>query len=200
MPPGDAILWAKSGGSGSLSPQQASTIGCGLWLQHRERSMTIVPIQGLWETHLTVADLDRSIVFYRDVVGLTLAHTVPERHAAFFWIGQPRQAMLGLWSIHTSPMALKLHYAFQVSLDDVQASITALRSAGLVPTAGGGSRAIDEPEVIPWIPAASVYFKDPDGHSLEFIAMLPEPPQPRMQRVMLSEWRKLHLAVPSSGA
>ena len=32
--------------------------------------------------------------------------------------------------------------------------------------------------MIPWIPAASVYFKDPDGHSLEFIAMLPEPPQP----------------------
>jgi lactoylglutathione lyase len=79
--------------------------------------MSIVPVPGLWETHLTVADLDRSIGFYRDVVGLTLAHTVPERHAAFFWIGQRRQAMLGLWSIHTSPMAIRLHYAFQVSLN-----------------------------------------------------------------------------------
>ncbi|MGA3003676.1 MAG: VOC family protein [Acetobacteraceae bacterium] len=154
--------------------------------------MSIVPIQGLWETHLTVADLDRSIAFYRDVIGLTLAHTVPERHAAFFWIGQPRQAMLGLWSIHTSPMAMRLHYAFQVTLDDVQASIAALRRAGLEPVAGGGGRPIDEPEVIPWIPAASVYFKDPDGHSLEFIAMLPELPQPQMKRVMLSEWHKLH--------
>ena len=35
--------------------------------------MTIVPIQGLWETHITVADLDRSISFYRDAVGLTFA-------------------------------------------------------------------------------------------------------------------------------
>ncbi len=153
--------------------------------------MTIVPIQGLWETHLTVADLDRAIAFYRDVLGLTLAHTIAERHVAFFWIGRPRQAMLGLWSIHTSPMAMKLHYAFQVTLADVEASVPALRRAGIEPLAGGG-RPIGEPEVIPWIPAASVYFRDPDGHSLEFIAMLPEPPRPRMERVMLSEWRARH--------
>jgi lactoylglutathione lyase len=152
-----------------------------------EDIMAIVPIQGLWETHITVADLDRSIGFYRDVVGLTFAHAVPERHVAFFWIGQPRQAMLGLWSIHTSPMAMKLHYAFQVTIDDVKASVAALKRAGIEPLSGTG-RPIDEPEVIPWIPAASVYFKDPDGHSLEFIAMLPEPPRPRMRRVMLSEW------------
>ena len=154
--------------------------------------MTIVPIQGLWETHITVADLDRSISFYRDVVGLTFAHAVPERHVAFFWIGQPRQAMLGLWSIHTSPMSMRLHYAFQVTIDDVKRSVAALRSAGIDPLAGGGARLIDEPEVIPWIPAASVYFKDPDGHSLDFIAMLPQPPQPNTQRMMLSEWNKLH--------
>ena len=78
-----------------------------------------------------------------------------------------------------------------ISVGLASAHLQALRRAGLEPTAGGG-RPIDEPEVLPWIPAASVYFKDPDGHSLEFIAMLPEPPQPRMQRVMLSEWRKLH--------
>ena len=45
--------------------------------------MGIVPIDGLWETHLTVSDLVRSIAFYRDTLGLTLAHRVPERHAAF---------------------------------------------------------------------------------------------------------------------
>jgi catechol 2,3-dioxygenase-like lactoylglutathione lyase family enzyme len=157
--------------------------------------MAIVPIQGLWETHLTVADLDRSIEFYRDVVGLTLAHTVPERHAAFFWIGQPRQAMLGLWSIHTSPMALKLHYAFHVTIEDAKASVAALKRAGLQPLSGTG-RPIDEPEVIPWIPSASVYFKDPDGHSLEFIAMLPEPPRAEMTRTMLSEWHELHASAP----
>jgi hypothetical protein len=37
-----------------------------------------------------------------------------------------------------------------------------------------------------------VYFRDPDGHSLEYIAMLPEAPQPAMGRTMLSEWDALH--------
>src|ERR1700761_4311015 len=133
--------------------------------------MSIVPIQGLWETHLTVADLDRSIAFYRDVVGLTLAHTVPERHVAFFWIGPARHAMLGLWSTFTAPMTMRLHYAFQVDLDAVKASVQALRAAGLQPLSQAGDP-IDEPVVIPWVPAASVYFQDPDGHSLEYIAML----------------------------
>ena len=153
--------------------------------------MAIVPVGGLWETHITVSDLDRSVAFYRDVVGLTLAHTVPERHAAFFWIGKPRQAMLGVWSIHTSPMMMKLHYAFEVTLADAVASVPALREAGLEPRSGRGE-AIDEPVVIPWIPAASVYFRDPDDHSLEFIAMLPDAPDPGAAWMPLSQWLKLH--------
>ena len=49
--------------------------------------MPPTPITGLFETHLTVSDLDRSIAFYRDIVGLPLAHRVPARGAAFHWIG-----------------------------------------------------------------------------------------------------------------
>jgi lactoylglutathione lyase len=30
-------------------------------------------VRGLFETHLTVTDLDRSVSFYRDVVGLPIA-------------------------------------------------------------------------------------------------------------------------------
>ena len=36
--------------------------------------MGIVPVDGLWETHLTVSDLERSVAFYRDTLGLALAH------------------------------------------------------------------------------------------------------------------------------
>jgi catechol 2,3-dioxygenase-like lactoylglutathione lyase family enzyme len=157
----------------------------------QEGGMGIVPIEGLWETHLTVSHLDRSIAFYRDVIGLEFAHLVPERGAAFFWIGRPRQAMLGLWSIGTSPLALRLHFAFQVTIDTAIASVAALRDAGLQPRSGG-REPIDEPEVIPWVPAASVYFDDPDGHSLEYIAMLPEPPRPDLGRMPLSRWRAMH--------
>lgn len=31
--------------------------------------------------------------------------------------------------------------------------------------------------VFGWMPAIAIYFRDPDGHSLELIAMLPQPPQ-----------------------
>jgi lactoylglutathione lyase len=40
-------------------------------------------VRGLFETHLTVADLSRSVAFYRDVVGLPVALEVPQRGAAF---------------------------------------------------------------------------------------------------------------------
>jgi lactoylglutathione lyase len=101
--------------------------------------------------------------------------------------------MLGLWSTLTSPMGMKLHYAFQVTVEDAIASIEALKDAGLQPT-GLTGQAINEPEVIPWIPAASVYFPDPDGHSLEYIAMLPEAPAPAKNQMPLSEWRCLQSA------
>ncbi|HXM56067.1 MAG TPA: VOC family protein, partial [Candidatus Dormibacteraeota bacterium] len=38
-------------------------------------------VRGLFETHLTVSDLERSVAFYRDVVGLPLALEVPSRGA-----------------------------------------------------------------------------------------------------------------------
>src|SRR5947199_292892 len=45
-----------------------------------EVQMTAMPKPtGLFEAHLTVSDLDRSIEFYREVVGLPLALEVPVR-------------------------------------------------------------------------------------------------------------------------
>jgi catechol 2,3-dioxygenase-like lactoylglutathione lyase family enzyme len=86
----------------------------------------MIPVSGLYESHLTVSDLDKSIEFYRDVVGLELAHTVPKRHA-FFWIGGRERSMLGLWSIHSSPVRLRLHIAFTATLDDVIRSVGSSR-------------------------------------------------------------------------
>jgi catechol 2,3-dioxygenase-like lactoylglutathione lyase family enzyme len=144
----------------------------------------MVPVSGLYETYLTVAELDRSITFYRDVVGLELAHTVPARHAAFFWIGGRERSMLGLWCIHSSPISLRLHIAFATELDEMRKSVAALRAKGIVPRSEGGGPEIHEPMVFPWMPAASVYFDDPDGHSLEYICILPDRPRPEMSGTM----------------
>jgi lactoylglutathione lyase len=38
-------------------------------------------INGIWHTGLHVADLDRSIAFYRDVLGLTLVHVQEQANA-----------------------------------------------------------------------------------------------------------------------
>src|SRR5690242_10096439 len=91
-----------------------------------------IPVTGLFEAHLTVADLDRSLAFYRDVVGLPVALELPERSAAFLWIG-PGEAMLGLWSLGSAPLGLSLHIALKASLEEVRVACDALRSNGVTP-------------------------------------------------------------------
>jgi lactoylglutathione lyase len=150
----------------------------------------LAAIRGLFEAHLTVSDLDRSIAFYRYTLGLKLAHVVPERQVAFFWVPSSDKAMLGLWSHGSSPLRMQLHIAFDVALSDVIASVDRLRAAGLTPLSGDG-QPTDEPIVLAWMPAASVYFRYPDEHSLEFIAMLPDRPRPELGRVPWSQWRRI---------
>jgi lactoylglutathione lyase len=149
-------------------------------------------IRGLFETHLTVADLPRSVAFYRDVVGLPLAYELPGRGAAFFWVGRPGQAMLGLWAAGSAPMSMRLHVAFDVALEDVLAAPAALRATGVAPLSFFGEPA-DEPSVIGWMPAAAVYFEDPDGHMLEYLAMLDEPPRPEAGIVPWSRYRPVRI-------
>ena len=145
------------------------------------------PVQGLFETHLTVTDLARSLAFYRDVVGLRTALELPERGAAFLWLGEPGRAMLGLWSLGSAPLGLTLHVAFGATLDDVLGACSRLRSHGVTPLSFLGEET-DEPSVIGWMPAAAVYFRDPDGHLLEYLTLLEGPPGPERGIVPWSEW------------
>jgi lactoylglutathione lyase len=146
-----------------------------------------VPVAGLFETHLTVSDLARSVAFYREVVGLPLALELPERGAAFFWIGAPGEAMLGLWSLGSAPVGLSLHIAFRASLDAVLGACERLHSLGVTPLSFDAIETA-EPSVIGWMPAAAVYFRDPDGHLLEYLAMLDEQARPERGIVTWSQW------------
>jgi lactoylglutathione lyase len=146
-----------------------------------------IPIRGLFETHLTVSDLTRSIGFYSDVVGLPLALEVPERNAAFFWVGGPGRSMLGLWSLGAAPLGLTLHVAFEVALDELLCAPKRLEAHGIAPLSFFGAKAT-EPSVIAWMPAAALYFHDPDRHQLEYLAMLNEAPRPDLGIVPWTEW------------
>jgi len=64
-----------------------------------EEAEAMIPIRDLFEGHLTVSNLQRSMAFYGDKLGLELAQTVPERAAAFYWIGGRGSTMLGLWEV-----------------------------------------------------------------------------------------------------
>ena len=149
-----------------------------------ERPIRIVD---LFEAHLCVSDLKRAITFYGEHLGLPLARVIPERNVAFFWIGTPGKAMLGLWQADTVPNNSGAHIAFQVSLTELQAAPVRLRRAGITPMDLAGA-ITDEPVVLAWMPAASVYFRDPDNNLLEFISMLSGPPRPDLEVVRWSEW------------
>jgi lactoylglutathione lyase len=152
-------------------------------------------VDGLFEAHLTVRELNRSVAFYRNVVGLTPAFEVPERGAAFLWIAEPGRAMLGLWSLGTAPVGVSLHIAFAASVSSVAGACDRLRSAGVTPLSFSGTET-DEPSVIGWMPAAAVYFRDPDGHLLEYLAMLDARPRPETGIVTWSEWTGLDALPP----
>jgi lactoylglutathione lyase len=147
----------------------------------------LIPIADLFEAHLTVNELNRSVAFYRDLLGLPLARVFPERKVAFFWIGAPGKAMLGLWEAGTIPMSISLHVAFQVALSDLHEAPTRLQKAGIQPRDFAGAPT-QEPVVLAWMPAASVFFRDPDNNLLEFITMLPDPPRPDLGVLPWGDW------------
>ena len=149
--------------------------------------MTAPASLDLFEAHLLVGDLDRSASFYRDVVGLSPALELPARGAAFFWIGDPGEAMLGLWSLGSAPVGVASHVAFSAPLDHVLAACERLRSLNVTPLSFFATET-EEPSVIGWMPAAAVYFRDPDGHLLEYLAMLDSAPDPEAGVVSWSEW------------
>jgi len=83
--------------------------------------------------------------------------------------------MLGLWEAGTSPQRLSLHLAFTLDLPDLLEAPARLPAAGVIPRDFWGNPA-DEPVVIAWMPAVSLYFHDPDGNLLELLSMLPDAP------------------------
>ena len=144
-------------------------------------------IHGLFEAHLVVENLERSIQFYRDRLGLRLAHVFPDRQVAFFWTSADKSSMLGLWAAGNAPHRLSLHIAFKISVADVLQSPELLLAAGITPLDFRG-QPTDQAVVLAWMPAVSLYFRDPDGHLLEYIAMLSQEPQPELGVIPWSEW------------
>ncbi|MCM3785266.1 VOC family protein [Neobacillus mesonae] len=144
-------------------------------------------ITGIFETHLNVTDLTRSANFYENIIGLELAHT-DSRGARFYWVGGRGKAMLGLWEKEPAKV-FRQHFAFEVPLSQLNLITEELIAKGVQVT-NFTDNGTSEPYVFGWMPAVSVYAEDPDGHSLEWIAMLPDDPKPEAGVVPWKDWEK----------
>ena len=144
-------------------------------------------IKGLYETHIEVENLERAVDFYTHTLGLTQCHYEEGRRIAFFWIGEPQSAMLGVWEKPAGEVQ-KRHFAFSCEVDDIlKHSVQFLKDRNLQPYnfLKDGS---DQPMVFAWMPAVAVYFNDPDGNSLEFIAILEGKAKPELGVVSYEQW------------
>jgi len=146
----------------------------------------------LYETHLQVADTEAAKEFYTTIVGLLFAYRDPTRDIVFLWATSREQAMLGLWGPGTAygpanDSQFKQYLAFAVTLQELFRINENLQHNGVGTVGFWGGRA-KEPSVIGWMPAAAIYFRDPDGHQLEYLAMLDERPRPDLGVTTWPEW------------
>lgn len=144
-------------------------------------------ITGLYETHVFVENLDNSINFYKNILGLKQCYFDKERRAAFFWIGKPKEAMLGLWEKPKEEID-KRHFAFRCDKDFILNNATdILKKNGLNPYNFLKDKT-EKPMVFAWMPAIAIYFNDPDGHYLEFISILEGEGKPELGIISYEEW------------
>ena len=86
-------------------------------------------------------------------------------------------------------------WPFQVALSDLHDAPAKLQNAGNQPRDFTGLPT-EDPVVLAWMPAAPIYFRDPDNNLLEFIAMLTDLPRPDLGVLPWSDWvRRTPLSV-----
>ncbi len=120
-------------------------------------------LNAIGQIHITVGDIDRSVAFYRDVLGMTLLFEVPGQNMAFFNCGGVR-LYLGKAEnpdFHSRPL---IYYKVQ-SIDD---SVKELQSRGVeFDQPPHVVHKTDEHEL--WMAG----FQDPDQNHLVLMAEMP---------------------------
>ncbi|WP_336835551.1 VOC family protein [Sphingobacterium siyangense] len=143
-------------------------------------------IQGLYETYIQVRDLAKSVAFYTEVLGLRVAHRDPTRPIVFLWIGTGKDYMLGLWQEETNFQPR--HFAFRADKEDIlNYAVDYLKTRDLTPY-NFLKDGIEAPMVFAWMPALAIYFNDPDGNQLEFIAVLEGEGRPELGVLSHADW------------
>lgn len=119
----------------------------------------MLPIKGVYEIAIKVKDLVRSESFYKDVLGFREGLRDEKRNWLFLYVGGDAGMIVLQEDQGTWPLQ---HFAFNVSEADLDRAANELKEKGVKVSV----RVYHE-----WMKATSVYFEDPDGHDLEFIAL-----------------------------
>ncbi|HEX2425369.1 MAG TPA: VOC family protein [Actinomycetota bacterium] len=118
--------------------------------------MAFEGVSTIGQIHVSVSDIDRSVAFYRDVLGARFLFQVPGQPMAFFdlggvrlYLGKPESP-----DFRSSPI---LYF----TVDDVDEAHRALRQRGV--------EFLDEPHVVNRTESSELwmaFFRDPDGTNL----------------------------------
>jgi catechol 2,3-dioxygenase-like lactoylglutathione lyase family enzyme len=146
-------------------------------------------IKGLYEAHLPVSDISKSIEFYNNL-GLELAHR--GEAVTFFWI-EKGKSWLGLWKtdkVDTPYHPSLRHIAFHVELDDLLAAKEWLKERDIEVRTAFNFKPEQQPIVLPNNPQthSAIYFNDPDGNSLEFITPMKIDEEIDFKMMELKHW------------
>lgn len=141
-------------------------------------------IEGIFETHINVKDYEQSVLFYKQLPGLELFYTNEERKTAFFWVGGKGNGMLGIRENYPSNLVQRQHFAIKTDVDTLL-TIKAELIAQNIPVTNFYNDDIDDLYVFTFMPAVSFYITDPDGHSVEYLAMLPDSKVEFEEEIML---------------
>jgi catechol 2,3-dioxygenase-like lactoylglutathione lyase family enzyme len=146
-------------------------------------------IHRLFETHIRALDFERSRRFYEEALGLRVGWIDEKQRRVLYWVGAAGESMLGMREVPPDQVT-RQHFSFEVGLDEMRSASAWLGDRGI-----RCFNFIDDgayPQVFGWMPAVAIYFRDPDEHLLEFIAMLPQEPRPDIGLVSWDEWDRLH--------
>lgn len=120
-------------------------------------------IQGVGQIHISVSDIDRAVVFYRDVLGLELLFEVPGQAMAFFDCGGVR-----LYIGAPSDPKYKANSFLYYRVDDIDAAYEKFVSRGV--------KFLAEPRAVHKTDASELWmvgFQDPDGNYAQLMCEKP---------------------------
>ena len=122
--------------------------------------MDAIPVSGVSELVLEVADLEAAERFYAEVLGFPVVDRWPDRDAV--WVMAGDRTRIGLWKpqvgLFGSRGGVHVHFAMQIAEQDFDAAVALLESRGQpVRTMAFGTTH-----------GRAAYVDDPDGNVVEF--------------------------------